>query len=59
MDVFEKKMEKYAETFIKINSLNQINNIQENSELLNLKKNKFGIKNIKIPEDNIEQIQNE
>ena len=59
MDVFEKKMEKYAETFIKINSLNQINNIQENRELLNLKKNKFGIKNIKIPEDNIEQIQNE
>ena len=59
MDVFEKKMEKYAETFIKTNSLNQINNIQENRELLNLKKNKFGIKNIKIPEDNIEQIQNE
>ena len=38
MDIFEKKMEKYAETFIKINSLNQINNIQENRELLNLKK---------------------
>ena len=54
MDIFEKKMEKYAENFININSLNQIN-IKENRELLNLKKNKFGIKNIKIPEDTIVQ----
>ena len=55
MDVFEKKMENYVSEFIKINDLNQIKNIKEDRDLLNHKKTKFGIKDIKIPQNTIEQ----
>ena len=54
MDAFEKRMENYAATFININTLNQVSKIKEDREMLNLKKTKLGIKNIKIPQDTIE-----
>ena len=53
MDVFEKKMENYAAEFMNINTLNQISKIKEDREMLNLKKTKLGIKNIKIPQNTI------
>ena len=53
MDVFEKKMENYAAEFMNINTLNQISKINQDREMLNLKKTKLGIKNIKIPQDTI------
>ena len=53
MDVFEKKMENYAAEFMNINTLNQISKINQDREMLNLKKTKLGIKNIKIPQNTI------
>jgi len=54
IDVFEKKMEDYAFNVIKNSTLNKMNKINEDRELLNLKKEKFGIKDIKIPVNNNE-----
>ena len=51
-DLFEKKMENYATDFIRNNSLNQINKVNDNKELLNMKKKQFGIKDIKIQKNN-------
>ena len=53
MDVFEKKMENYAAEFMNINTLNQISKINQDREMLNLKKTKLGIKNIIIPQNTI------
>ena len=53
IDVFEKKMENYAAEFFNVNTLNQITKVKEDREMLNLKKTKLGIKNIKIPQDTI------
>ena len=53
MDVFEKKMENYAAEFMNIKTLNQISKINQDREMLNLKKTKLGIKNIKIPQNTI------
>ena len=52
-DIFEKKMENYAAEFIQINTLNQMRIIKEDKEMLNFKKTKLGIKNIKIPQSTI------
>ena len=54
IDVFEKKMEDYAFNVIKNSTLNKMNKINEDRELLNIKKEKFGIKDIKIPVNNNE-----
>ena len=53
-DVFEKKLDEYAVNFFKINSISNTNKINENRELLNIKKTKLGIKDIKIPQNTIE-----
>ena len=34
VDAFEKRMENYAANFIKVNTLNQINNIKEDKNLI-------------------------
>ena len=54
INVFEKKMEDYAFNVIKNSTLNKMNKINEDRELLNIKKEKFGIKDIKIPVNNNE-----
>ena len=54
IDIFEKKMEDYAFNVIKNSTLNKMNKINEDRELLNIKKEKFGIKDIKIPVNNNE-----
>ena len=48
VDVYEKRMENYAANFIKVNTLNQMNNIKEDKNLVNIKKSKFGITDIKV-----------
>jgi len=57
-DIFEKKMENYAAEFIQINTLNQMSKIKEDKEMLNFKKTKLGIKNIKIPQNTIDPNEN-
>ena len=56
-DIFEKKMENYAAEFIQINTLNQMSKIKD-KEMLNIKKTKLGIKNIKIPQNTIDPNEN-
>ena len=51
-------MENYAAEFIQINTLNQMRIIKEDKEMLNFKKTKLGIKNIKIPQNTIEPNEN-
>lgn len=51
VDVFEKRMEDYAANFIKVNTLNQMNNIKQDKNLIYIKKSKFGITDIKIPKN--------
>ena len=51
VDVLEKRMEDYAANFIKVNTLNQMNNIKQDKNLIYIKKSKFGITDIKIPKN--------
>ena len=44
-------MEDYAANFIKANTLNQMNNIKQDKNLIYIKKSKFGITDIKIPKN--------
>ena len=41
-------MEDYAANFIKVNTLNQMNNIKQDKNMIYIKKSKFGITDIKI-----------
>ena len=54
IDVLEKNMENYDIKYTKNNILNKVKKINEDRELLNQKKEKFGIKDIKIPVNNNE-----
>ena len=53
---FDNNAENYGTDFIQINTINQAKKIAEDRKLLNLKKRKFGIKDIKIPKNNVVQI---
>ena len=52
INVFEKTMENYAFNLIKNSAINKVNKINKDRELFNIKKAKFGIKDIKIPSNN-------